>query len=147
MSDPIIDLHSDDYFLGEALRQAAKAYEKGEVPVGAVVVREGRNTGQALVVLVTSTTEPFDPEFFIRSLTKFPEVRSIYWAVNEGVGETTNVPADLIWGEEAIEEELCGLHFRLRPNAFLQTNTGMAERLYALAGEYAGLSGEETVWD
>ena len=42
MSDPIIDLHSDDYFMGEALRQAAKAYEAGEVPVGAVIVREGR---------------------------------------------------------------------------------------------------------
>jgi tRNA(adenine34) deaminase len=42
MSDPIIDLHSDDYFMGEALRLAAKAFEKGEVPVGAVVVRAGR---------------------------------------------------------------------------------------------------------
>ena len=45
--DPIIDLHSDDYFMGEALRQAAKAYEKDEVPVGAVVVREGRIIARA----------------------------------------------------------------------------------------------------
>jgi 23S rRNA (uracil1939-C5)-methyltransferase len=112
-----------------------------------LVVREGRNTGQALVMLVTASDEPFDRDFFVRSLTKFPEVRSIYWAVNEGSGETTNVPAELIWGEEAIEEELCGLRFRLRPNAFLQTNTLMAEKLYSLAGEYAGLTGEETVWD
>jgi tRNA(adenine34) deaminase len=44
---PIIDLHSDDYFMGEALRQAAKAYERGEVPVGAVVVREGRIIARA----------------------------------------------------------------------------------------------------
>ena len=47
MSDPIIDLHSDDYFMGEALRQAAKAYEKDEVPVGAVVVREGKIIARA----------------------------------------------------------------------------------------------------
>jgi len=47
MSDPIIDLHSDDYFMGEALRQAAKACEKGEVPVGAVVVRAGRIIARA----------------------------------------------------------------------------------------------------
>src|SRR6202161_4864297 len=40
--EPIIDLHSDQYFMGEALRQAARAYEAEEVPVGAVVVREGR---------------------------------------------------------------------------------------------------------
>ncbi len=39
---PIIDLQSDHYFMGEALRQAAKAYAAEEVPVGAVVVREGR---------------------------------------------------------------------------------------------------------
>ena len=47
MSDPIIDLHSDDYFMGEALRQATKAYEAGEVPVGAVIVREGRIIARA----------------------------------------------------------------------------------------------------
>jgi tRNA(adenine34) deaminase len=40
--EPIIDLQSDTYFMGEALRQAAKAYAAGEVPVGAVVVRNGR---------------------------------------------------------------------------------------------------------
>src|SRR5918992_1494845 len=38
--EPIIDLQSDHYFMGEALRQAAKAYEAEEVPIGAVVARE-----------------------------------------------------------------------------------------------------------
>jgi tRNA(adenine34) deaminase len=41
-SDPVIDLQSDAYFMSQALREAAKAYECEEVPVGAVVVREGR---------------------------------------------------------------------------------------------------------
>jgi 23S rRNA (uracil1939-C5)-methyltransferase len=59
----------------------------------------------------------------------------------------TNLPTELLWGDEAIEEELLGLRFRLRPNSFLQTNTKMAERLYELARDYAGLTGEETVWD
>ena len=59
----------------------------------------------------------------------------------------TNLPTNLLWGEEAIEEELLGLRFRVRPNAFLQTNTAMAERLYELAIEYAGLTGTETVYD
>src|SRR5262245_39189926 len=45
--DVIIDLQSDHYFMGEALRQAARAYEAGEVPVGAVVVREGRIIARA----------------------------------------------------------------------------------------------------
>jgi tRNA(adenine34) deaminase len=47
MDDPIIDLHSDDYFMGEALRQATKAYEKEEVPVGAVIVRGGKIIARA----------------------------------------------------------------------------------------------------
>jgi tRNA(adenine34) deaminase len=45
--EPIIDLQSDHYFMGEALRQAARAYEAEEVPVGAVVVREGRIIARA----------------------------------------------------------------------------------------------------
>ena len=74
-------------------------------------------------------------------------MRSIHWAVNETPAEVTNLPTTLLWGDEAIEEELCGLRFRVRPNAFLQTNTAMAERIYGLAGELAGLTGGESVWD
>lgn len=47
MNEPIIDLHSDEYFMGEALRQATKAYALEEVPVGAVIVREGRVIARA----------------------------------------------------------------------------------------------------
>lgn len=45
--EPIIDLHSDVYFMGQALREARKAYAAEEVPVGAVVVREGRIISRA----------------------------------------------------------------------------------------------------
>ncbi|HMJ65850.1 MAG TPA: tRNA adenosine(34) deaminase TadA [Candidatus Binatia bacterium] len=45
--EPIIDLESDHYFMGEALRQATRAYEAEEVPIGAVVVREGRIIARA----------------------------------------------------------------------------------------------------
>src|SRR5208282_2409377 len=47
MTDPIIDLQSDHYFMGEALRQAARAYAAGEVPVGAVIARAGRIIARA----------------------------------------------------------------------------------------------------
>lgn len=46
-NEPVIDLHSDQYFMGEALRQAQRAYLKQEVPVGAVVVHEGRVIARA----------------------------------------------------------------------------------------------------
>ncbi len=46
-NEPIVDLQSDAYFMGEALRQAVRAYEAEEVPIGAVVVRGGRVISRA----------------------------------------------------------------------------------------------------
>jgi 23S rRNA (uracil1939-C5)-methyltransferase len=112
-----------------------------------LVVREGRNTGQALVQLVTAAGEKFERERFVEVLREFPEVSSIHWAVNASVNDSTNLPTTLLWGEEAIEEQLLGLRFRVRPNVFMQTNTAMAEKLYALAIEFAGLTGDQTVYD
>lgn len=47
MDEPIIDLQSHHYFMGEALRQAARAFAAEEVPVGAVIVRGGRIIARA----------------------------------------------------------------------------------------------------
>jgi 23S rRNA (uracil1939-C5)-methyltransferase len=121
--------------------------EKQEGYLRHVVVREGRNTGQALVQLVTARGERFDRERLIEVLTELPAVRAIHWAENRGVAEVTNLPTELLWGEDAIEEEIGDLRFRVRPNAFLQTNTEMAGELYAIAREFAALTGSETVYD
>ena len=45
--DDFIDLHSDSYFMGEALRQARRAWEQDEVPIGAVIVHQGRIIARA----------------------------------------------------------------------------------------------------
>ena len=45
--EPTIDLQSDEYFMQDAIRQAVKAYEADEVPVGAVIVRNGRVISRA----------------------------------------------------------------------------------------------------
>jgi 23S rRNA (uracil1939-C5)-methyltransferase len=144
--------------LGNAIRDAVRGWAREErlepydQATGAgylrhLVVREGRNTGQVLVVLVTAPGERFETGYFVDVLRRFPEVRSIHWAINDTPAEQTNLPTKLLWGDEAIEEEILGLRFRVRPSAFLQTNTEMAERLYALAREYAGLTGTENVYD
>ena len=134
---------------GWAREEQLEAYdqENGSGYLRHLVVREGRNTGQALVVLVTAPGERFEAGYLVDVLRRFPEVRSIHWAINDTPAEQTNLPTKLLWGEDAIEEEILGLRFRVRPSAFLQTNTEMAERLYELAREYAGLSGEENVFD
>ncbi len=144
--------------LGNAIRDAVRdwareerlrAYDQAEHTgfLRHLVVREARNTGQALVQLVTAAGPLDEPEHFVETLRRFPEVRSIHRAVNESRAEVTNLPTELLWGEDAIEEELLGFRYRVRPNAFLQTNTAMAERLYGLAVEFAALTGGETVYD
>jgi 23S rRNA (uracil1939-C5)-methyltransferase len=144
--------------LGNAIREAVDAWARAERLeaydqeqqagyLRHLVVREGRNTGQVLVQLVTAAGERFDREQLVEELRRFPETRSIHWAVNKSPAEVTNLPTTLLWGEEWIEEQLGGLRFRVRPNAFLQTNTEMAEVLYELAVDFAALTGEETVYD
>ena len=144
--------------VGNAIRLACRAWAReerlepydqatGTGYLRHLVVREGRNTGQALVVLVTAPGERFESGYLVDVLRRFPEVRSIHWAINDTPAEQTNLPTKLLWGEDAIEEEILGLRFRVRPSAFLQTNTEMAERLYELALEYAALTGTENVYD
>jgi len=143
--------------VGNGIRNAVREWARDEVLepydqelqtgfLRHLVVREGRNTGQALVLLVTAPGD-LPEDTFAQTLRRFPEVRSIHRAVNESPAEVTNLPTTLLWGEEAIEEEILGLRFRLRPNAFLQTNTAMCEVLYRLAGDCAALTGDETVYD
>jgi 23S rRNA (uracil1939-C5)-methyltransferase len=98
-----------------------------------LVVREGTRTGQVQTRLVTSPAS-------------FPRPPVDLHTVIEGPGSGTNGPTGVL-GEEHLEEELAGLRFRISPGAFFQTNTMMAERLYAIAAEYAGLSGRERVLD
>ena len=75
MEEPIIDLHSDDYFMREALRQAALAFAAEEVPVGAVVVREGRIIARA-----------FNQVELLRDATAHAEMLALTQA-EEGVGD------------------------------------------------------------
>jgi len=144
--------------LGNAIREAVRDWARveglraygqasGEGYLRHLVVREGRNTGQALVVLVTAPGELRGADGLVAALRRFPEVRAVHWAVNDRPAEVTSLPTKVLWGEDAIEEEILGLRFRVRPNAFLQTNTAMCERLYEVARGYAALTGEETVFD
>ena len=57
-------------------------------------------------MLVTAPGDLPDAEHLVEVLTRFPEVRSIHWAVNDTPAEVTNLPSRLLWGDDAIEEEL-----------------------------------------
>ncbi len=108
-----------------------------------LVVREGRRTGDLQVRLVTS-----DAAVELDGFAEAVGAGSVLWTRALDVGETTAGGAtEVLHGTEAIEEELGGLRFRVSADAFFQTNTEMAERLYAIATEYAGLQGWERVYD
>ena len=98
-----------------------------------LVVREGRRTGQIQTRLVTSADEIPRPPVDLHT-------------VIEGLSGGTDGPTGVL-GEEHLMEELCGLRFRVSHTAFMQTNTEMAERLYAIAGDFAALDGSQRLFD
>jgi 23S rRNA (uracil1939-C5)-methyltransferase len=101
-----------------------------------VVVREGKNTGQRMVCLVTSEGE-IPRESFVAALqSSGARVDTVIWSVNAGL-------SDVAWGDEravllgsgSIEDKLGDLTFRISPRTFFQTNTRGAERLYQVIKE------------
>jgi 23S rRNA (uracil1939-C5)-methyltransferase len=98
-----------------------------------LAVREGRRTGALQTRLITSAAEIPRPPVDLHTIV-------------EGSSGGTDGPTGAL-GREYLEEELCGLRFRISHSAFFQTNTEMAERLYGIAAEMAGLSGSERVYD
>jgi 23S rRNA (uracil1939-C5)-methyltransferase len=112
-----------------------------------LVVREGRRTGQIQVRLVTGPTTPgqLDREAFAAAT---PSADALLWTRTEALAETTQGGiTDLLKGNGKLDERLGGLELAISPEAFFQTNTEMAERLYALAIDYAELSGYDRVYD
>ena len=109
-----------------------------------LVVREGRRTGQLQARLVTSPAA----QFRVEELAAATPADSFLWTRAAGVAETTRAgETEIVKGKAHLEEELSGLRFRISPDAFFQTNTEMAERLYGTAIELACLSGRERVLD
>jgi 23S rRNA (uracil1939-C5)-methyltransferase len=109
-----------------------------------LVIREGRRTGEIQVRLVVTDGVELD----VHSLNAAVACDSLLITSIETVGETTvGGDTELVSGSPTIAEELGGLRFNLSSQAFFQTNTEMAEKLYAVAAETAGLQGWERVYD
>ena len=152
-----IDDVADDILASErvdAVREAVKAWCRAEglsvydrrTQTGLLrnlVVREGRRTGQVQARIVTSAGD-----LRADALAATLDVDGVLWTTAAGVAETTrDGTTRVVAGEGVLEEELSGLRFRISPEAFFQTNTEMAERLYATAAELVQLTGSERVLD
>lgn len=116
-------------------REGLSAYDRGSRAglMRNLIVREGWRSGEFQTRLVTSPG-------------RIPEPPVDLHTVVEGSGGGTDGPTGVL-GREYLAEELRGLKFEISHGAFFQTNTEMAERLYELVAEFAGLSGHERVFD
>jgi 23S rRNA (uracil1939-C5)-methyltransferase len=108
-----------------------------------LVIREGRRTGELQVRLVTSPGR-IDTDSLIEAV----RCDGLFWTRQEQMGETTaGGETVLLNGTPQLRERIRGLDFLVSPEAFFQTNTEMAERLYEVAAEFAQLRGHERVFD
>jgi 23S rRNA (uracil1939-C5)-methyltransferase len=109
-----------------------------------LVIREGRRTGELQLRLVTGPGE-VDTD----SLAAAAQVDGLFVTQTDALAETTQGGRTTLAAGSAptLAEELAGLRFAISPEAFFQTNTEMAERLYGVVGDLAGLEGWERVFD
>jgi 23S rRNA (uracil1939-C5)-methyltransferase len=126
--------------------QGLAAYDRrsGEGLLRNLVVREGRRTGQIQARLVTA------PGTLDRAslVAAGQGLDGLLWTRQERRGETTQGgETEVLHGSERFEEVLGGMHFAISPEAFFQTNTEMADRLYETAIEFARPTGFERVYD
>jgi 23S rRNA (uracil1939-C5)-methyltransferase len=126
--------------------QGLSAYDRrtGEGFLRNLVVREGRRTGELQVRLVTSPGR-LETEALAEAAQP---AGGVLWTQTDSVAETTQGgETTLLAGKDHLREELGGLRLHISPNAFFQTNTEMAERLYELAIDYAQPAGTNRVYD
>ena len=122
------------------------AYDRrsGEGLLRNLVVREGRRSGQFQARLVTAGDE-LDSESLVHATEPLD---GLLWTRTDALAETTQGgKTELLYGSDRLGEEIGGLQLQMSAQAFFQTNTEMAERLYGLALEYAEPTGIERVYD
>lgn len=107
------------------------------------------STGQKMVVISFGEDQPEAIADVLDALrARFPEITSLLYVVNTKVNDTIG-DLDILThsGLPYIEEEMEGLRFRVGPKSFYQTNSLQAYRLYSVARDFAGLTGNELVYD
>jgi 23S rRNA (uracil1939-C5)-methyltransferase len=78
----------------------------------------------------------------------FPELTSLLYVINSKPNDTIyDQDVKLFKGREYILEEMEGLHFSINAKSFYQTNSEQAYELYKITREFAGLTGNELVYD
>ncbi len=113
-----------------------------------VLIRKGFFTDELMVTLVINGSFLPKPELLVDKLRSFGQIMGISYNINM---EKTNVilgsKTVTIYKNSFIVDTIGNIHFKISPNSFFQVNPHQTYKLYSKVLEWAGLTGEEVVWD
>ncbi len=114
-----------------------------------LVIRQAANTGDLMVNLVTNGYDEERMELLSGFLQReFPEVTTLVNTINTGVAQTAFGEAiHTIYGPGVIHDKIGSYRFQIASNAFFQTNTRQAERLYEVAKSFGNFQPDDLVYD
>ncbi|WP_411679892.1 23S rRNA (uracil(1939)-C(5))-methyltransferase RlmD [Clostridium thailandense] len=116
-----------------------------------LVIRKGKNTGEILINIVTTSQIKFDLSELtdiLKNLSYNGEVKGILHTINDSFSDVVQADsAEILYGREYIIEEILGLKFKIAPESFFQTNSKGAERLYSIVKEFLGDASSKVVFD
>jgi len=110
-----------------------------------------RNTlkGEVMVILSFYEDKPDKIKNLMEFIgEKFPRINALMYVINPKGNDTFHdLDVKTYSGKDHIIEEIENLRFKIGPKSFFQTNTLQAIKLYRTARDFAGLTGDETVYD
>ena len=113
-----------------------------------VMIRKAFGTGEIMVCIIINGNQLPDEEELVKRLQKVPGMTSLFLSVNLC---NTNVIMGKVmrhlYGKKYITEYIKDLKFNISPKSFFQVNPVQTVKLYETALAFAGLTGQETVWD
>jgi 23S rRNA (uracil1939-C5)-methyltransferase len=112
-------------------------------------------SGELMVILVFSLEEKNVIKAFLDHLIeKFPAITSLYYVINPKKNDAiTDLSFHLHYGKPTVSEFMTDhkglkkIEYRIGPSSFFQTNSAQAQKLYQIAGDFAGFNGNEVVYD
>mgnify|MGYP000280889368 CR=1 FL=1 len=130
--------------------EKVSAYDEttGQGLVRHILIRKGFTSGEIMVCLVINGKTIPHCHDLVGRLRQIPGMTSITLSTN--TAKTNVIMGDtirLLWGQEFITDYIGEIKYQISPLSFYQVNPVQTEKLYGLALDYAGLTGNETVWD
>ncbi|WP_026977845.1 23S rRNA (uracil(1939)-C(5))-methyltransferase RlmD [Flavobacterium tegetincola] len=107
------------------------------------------STGETMVLIQFFEEQKENRELLLNFIAdRFPEITSLQYVINGKPNDTIyDQKVHLYKGRDYILEEMEGLHFSINAKSFYQTNSEQAYELYKITRDFAGLTGEEIVYD